>query len=335
VIVSTGGNAFTLVHEHKNGWNAEAFKERYSEVLDRYDYIVGDWGYSQLRLRGFYREGHPRATKETMIAGLVDYLNEYCNFGCAYFVLNKVEADAVPPVAPEFPGGFGIPGTDLGDTADSDSAAVSAASSEAAAQAAETAATAGGNGILMRWPLRERPGGPVRIPGASAVARAAQESERRQQAQAAANAKPGGDSRSSRQGADGGFSGRQGNSPYGGGGADKRSSGGASSDARSGGRPQGQRNPRPQGSDRMPPGGDLSSKANGQGRTAESSGRAAEPARSSAEPARERPDGVKNDSRWPGKNRRRNRFGGKPNRPDGAPREGGGSRPDSGNHSGD
>ena len=27
--------------------------ERFSEVLARYDYIVGDWGYEQLRLRGF------------------------------------------------------------------------------------------------------------------------------------------------------------------------------------------------------------------------------------------------------------------------------------------
>ncbi len=28
--------------------------ERFSEVLARYDYIVGDWGYEQLRLRGFF-----------------------------------------------------------------------------------------------------------------------------------------------------------------------------------------------------------------------------------------------------------------------------------------
>ena len=31
----------------------ERLGERFSEVLARYDYIVGDWGYEQLRLRGF------------------------------------------------------------------------------------------------------------------------------------------------------------------------------------------------------------------------------------------------------------------------------------------
>ncbi|TJY39891.1 DUF1027 domain-containing protein [Cohnella pontilimi] len=298
-MVSTGGNAFTLVHEHKNGWNPEAFKERYSEVLDRYDYIVGDWGYSQLRLRGFYKDGHPRATKETTISSLVDYLNEYCNFGCAYFVLTRADVDALPP---------GTPIIDLGLSVQSpESAAESAASSEAAAQTtAETAAAATG-GMLMRWPLKERPGGPVRVPGAAAVARAAQEAERRnQQAQSAAAGKTGGDARSSRQG-DGGF-GRQGSRPYGGG-ADKRSGGGqaAAAEGRSGGRPQGQRGPRPQGGERPAAGGSI---------------RPAEPVRSA-----ERPEGAKNGGRWPGKNRRRNRFGGKPNRPEGGPREAG-NRPD-------
>lgn len=77
--------------DHKDGWNPEAFRGRYSEVLDRYDYIVGDWGYSQLRLKGFYRDNHPKVNRDTAISGMVDYINEYCNFGCAYFVLHKLK----------------------------------------------------------------------------------------------------------------------------------------------------------------------------------------------------------------------------------------------------
>lgn len=77
--------------DHKDGWNPEAFRGRYSEVLDRYDYIIGDWGYSQLRLKGFYRDNHPKVNRDTAISGLVDYINEYCNFGCAYFVLHKLK----------------------------------------------------------------------------------------------------------------------------------------------------------------------------------------------------------------------------------------------------
>ncbi|RXZ84917.1 DUF1027 domain-containing protein [Paenibacillaceae bacterium] len=84
-----GGKSFELLHEHKTAWNPEAFRARYSEVLERYDYIIGDWGYGQLRLKGFFKDNHPKATKESNFSSMSEYINEYCNFGCAYFVLQK------------------------------------------------------------------------------------------------------------------------------------------------------------------------------------------------------------------------------------------------------
>ncbi|GGA35032.1 YutD family protein [Paenibacillus physcomitrellae] len=91
MFIQIGNKSYELIQDNRNGWNPEAFKLRYSEVLDRYDYIVGDWGYNQLRLKGFYRDNHPKANRDTAISGVVDYINEYCNFGCAYFVLQKTK----------------------------------------------------------------------------------------------------------------------------------------------------------------------------------------------------------------------------------------------------
>lgn len=88
-MVHIRGKTYELIRNHKNGWNAEAFRERYSEVLDRYDFIVGDWGYNQLRLKGFFYPHRNRNNKDSDITGLEDYINEYCNFGCAYFVLKR------------------------------------------------------------------------------------------------------------------------------------------------------------------------------------------------------------------------------------------------------
>lgn len=85
-----GGNTYSIVKDHKNGWNYEVFRERYSEVLDRYDFIVGDWGYNQLRLKGFFKETNNKGAKDSSISLLHDYLNEYCNFGCAYFIIEKL-----------------------------------------------------------------------------------------------------------------------------------------------------------------------------------------------------------------------------------------------------
>lgn len=82
---------YEVVQESRNGFNEEAFKDRYADILNKYDYIVGDWGYSQLRLRGFFDDNNQRATYDTRISTLSEYLYEFCNFGCAYFVLKRVK----------------------------------------------------------------------------------------------------------------------------------------------------------------------------------------------------------------------------------------------------
>lgn len=80
---------YEVLKDEREAFNEEAFRGRFIDVLSRYDYIVGDWGYNQLRLRGFFDDRNQKATYDTKISTLQDYLHEYCNFGCAYFVLKK------------------------------------------------------------------------------------------------------------------------------------------------------------------------------------------------------------------------------------------------------
>ncbi|GAA0326744.1 YutD family protein [Bacillus carboniphilus] len=82
---------YEVIEDFREGFNEEAFRERYSEILTKYDYIVGDWGYGQLRLRGFFDDQNPKATFDNKISTLKEYLYEYCNFGCAYFVAKRIK----------------------------------------------------------------------------------------------------------------------------------------------------------------------------------------------------------------------------------------------------
>ncbi|MEY8445846.1 YutD family protein [Enterococcus ratti] len=85
-----GEKHYRLVANHREGFDPEKLGERYSDILSKYDYIVGDWGYEQLRLKGFFRIDNRRAHPEQRIDSLEDYLYEYCNFGCAYFVIEQI-----------------------------------------------------------------------------------------------------------------------------------------------------------------------------------------------------------------------------------------------------
>ena len=44
---------WVLEEEYKDGFDLEALKERYTDYFEPYDYILGDWAYGKLRLKGF------------------------------------------------------------------------------------------------------------------------------------------------------------------------------------------------------------------------------------------------------------------------------------------
>ena len=95
------GHPYVLVKNYRDGFRTDKLKERFSQILTKYDYIVGDWGYDQLRLRGFYESVSKKGTPSQNIDRLMDYLYENCNFGCAYFVLHNLDVQKPTPVPKE------------------------------------------------------------------------------------------------------------------------------------------------------------------------------------------------------------------------------------------
>ena len=83
---------YQLVEDYREGFKLEAFEQRYQEYFEKFDFIVGDWGYEQLRLRGFYQVHQRQVQRDQHIQFLDAYLHAYCNFGCQYFVIAKDSA---------------------------------------------------------------------------------------------------------------------------------------------------------------------------------------------------------------------------------------------------
>lgn len=89
-LVKSDGISLTILEDIGEAFDTEVFSQRFSEFLLKYDYIVGDWGNDQLRLKGFY-QNNKKKPNHWKISRLQDYLKEYCNFGCRYFVLENPE----------------------------------------------------------------------------------------------------------------------------------------------------------------------------------------------------------------------------------------------------
>jgi len=82
---------YEIIEDYREAIDLEMLEKRYSNIFEKYDYIVGDISRDQLRLRGFYKNDNDRVPVDMKIFSLEDYLAEYCNFGCRYFVLKRLD----------------------------------------------------------------------------------------------------------------------------------------------------------------------------------------------------------------------------------------------------
>ncbi len=84
------GNPYELVEEYKDGFDKEALEERYTSYFDGYDYILGDWAYGKLRLKGFCEKQNKLFNKINDYRYIKEYIEENCAYECRYFIIKKI-----------------------------------------------------------------------------------------------------------------------------------------------------------------------------------------------------------------------------------------------------
>lgn len=62
-----------------------------TDYYDNFDYIVGDWAYGKVRLKGFYNKNNKNAKSFNNIENVEDYILNQCAYGCKHFILEKLE----------------------------------------------------------------------------------------------------------------------------------------------------------------------------------------------------------------------------------------------------
>ena len=52
-MIEIENNKYNLIENYKDGFNLDDIKEKYTDYFEPYDYIIGDYSYGKLRLKGF------------------------------------------------------------------------------------------------------------------------------------------------------------------------------------------------------------------------------------------------------------------------------------------
>ncbi len=82
---------YEVVENNNATIDEELLKEMLTDYFAEYDYILGDYAYNKLRLKGFNDKNNKNYKKINAYEDIHEYIEKYCAYGCKYFILKRVE----------------------------------------------------------------------------------------------------------------------------------------------------------------------------------------------------------------------------------------------------
>ena len=82
---------YEIVKDYGETLSTINLEEIVTDYYDNFDYIVGDWAYGKVRLKGFYESNYKLKKEHNDIGNVQKYIENSCAYGCKYFILKKIE----------------------------------------------------------------------------------------------------------------------------------------------------------------------------------------------------------------------------------------------------
>lgn len=82
---------YALIENYKDGFDMDAVSAKLTDYFYYFDYIVGDWSYGKLRLKGFCKNDNTNYRSINDFSNKQEYIEKNCAYDCRYFVLENIE----------------------------------------------------------------------------------------------------------------------------------------------------------------------------------------------------------------------------------------------------
>ena len=88
-MISVGDFNFKLIENNRDCFDKEEFESLFTDYFFDFDYIVGDYAYNKLRLKGFYKDSNKKSREVNKFSNKDKYIKDNCAYQCKYFVLER------------------------------------------------------------------------------------------------------------------------------------------------------------------------------------------------------------------------------------------------------
>lgn len=89
--MNINGNEYEIIENYRECFDLDEIKEKMNDTdyFDSFDYILGDYAYDKLRLKGFYDRDNKNTSDINNYDNIKKYIEEFCSYGCKYYILKK------------------------------------------------------------------------------------------------------------------------------------------------------------------------------------------------------------------------------------------------------
>lgn len=88
--IKVNNKTYNVIKDYGDTINIDDLEEKITDYYNDYDYIVGDWAYGKLRLKGFYNHTNKKVKVYNDYNNVDKYINNECAYGCKHFILEDI-----------------------------------------------------------------------------------------------------------------------------------------------------------------------------------------------------------------------------------------------------
>ena len=81
---------YKVIRDVKDAIQVEDIEKALTDYFDSFDYILGDYAYGKLRLKGFNEKTNKNFKPYNDYKNIEEYILKNCAYGCRYFIISRV-----------------------------------------------------------------------------------------------------------------------------------------------------------------------------------------------------------------------------------------------------